>query len=224
MQIIDSVMERLSRSEAYKNIVKLDEQEQEDQRAAAAKALERAAGERSKRGPLLLRKRDAAFEALRTAQTALVMADREHRTAAREVQNLEGQFQMARRDAETALRQTAPPEVFETRRWIDSVMQKARGSYVSVSVVPTQQPHTDPKPTIERSNAATVTTVAEACIAGIRRCDELLLATMSRAAIRAELRVIVASIPRIDTALAFEVDLGGRAPMFERVETAARRK
>lgn len=106
------------------------------------------------------------------------------------------------------------------RRQIDKAMNDGRAAFQHVDLLPVPQAFTDPKPLKERTNASTMTTLVGACIAGIRRCDELKTASLSREEIREELKAIIASIPKLEsTTFVFPIDVVGKQPMFTRVET-----
>jgi hypothetical protein len=118
--------------------------------------------------------------------------------------------------AESTLRETAPPEVTIVRSWLNDTIQRARGNFQLRDILPPPIAF-DPKPGKVRSNAVSGTALIAACVAGIKRCDELLIAPLTRAEIRAALAEIRASIPPLASmTFTFELE-SGKAPLCQRV-------
>jgi hypothetical protein len=211
------VIARIRGSLGFKETLQQEEARLEAERATAWATLEDLDRDYATQRPGFVAKRDKASEKVRAAEAGLRKAIMESFVAHRDFTTRTAQHRAAVQRVERVLRETAPAEIVETRRELSERMQRARGAFNVIDRLPQDTAFQNAKPVKEISNAPATTTICMAAIDGIRRCDALVTAPLSRAAILEELRRILASFPTDDPAFIIPVDLEAKPPMFTRV-------
>jgi hypothetical protein len=212
-------LDRLRQTPAWKAIEAEDESAREAERAQAVEAARAATEARDRVLPRIEAKLPGSLEAVTKDQEALRRSQAAHQKLVQQRQAAIAECSAATRKEEMTLRATAPKEIAETRASLERTRQAARSNFQMVDRLPTPEFTINPKAVHTQSNTATVTALMTAAIEGIRQCDALVTAPLTRAEIRAKLEQILASVPRLEsTGFQFEIDLDSRQPLFEKVE------
>jgi chromosome segregation ATPase len=166
-----AMLAELRRTSAWQEIEARNEQQREETRARAGRDHEDAVKARDRALPKAEAKLVRTHDELVKARAELQRAEEAHRTAWQQRQSIHAEYRAVECRVTSVLRETAPPELLETRRQIDARVQAARAGFRLSDVLPAPQFAANPKAAKTHSNAAPVTALMQAAVAGIRRID-----------------------------------------------------